>query len=95
MPNATADGYQQSREDEKGATDMAAPRLVFDLGPDPDRRSTGTRCFALQAQAAGEIDIERDGRVLRRCRAFHADADSAVDSPVSYTHLTLPTNREV
>ena len=42
--------------------------------------------------------ISRDD-LERKLRAFQGDIKGAVDNqrnnPVSYTHLTLPTNREV
>ena len=42
------------------------------------------------------FDNESDARSFARVRAGDPDCDyQAISVPVSYTHLTLPTNREV
>ena len=51
------------------------------------------RCMVCQNQSIDDSDapLARDLRLLVRERIAGGDSDN----PVSYTHLTLPTNREV
>ena len=53
---------------------------------------------AQKALSAAEIGMNRflqDPTALRRLRDLRATREGTPQQPVSYTHLTLPTNREV
>ena len=50
--------------------------------------------FELVYETYGELNAEKNNAVLV-CHAFSGSHHAAGVDPVSYTHLTLPTNREV
>ena len=49
----------------------------------------------LARQVSRAYGVPVDPFVLQRCKETMAQTQLLEDDPVSYTHLTLPTNREV
>ena len=70
--------------DEAAAADLDIAMTVVDNGSDPDQLSL------LRDDLPDEVTIVEAGRNL----GFGPGANIGL-APVSYTHLTLPTNREV
>ena len=52
-----------------------------------------------EAQARVQVDLEETGNLVNNQRPLYGPTDDPIyfntQLPVSYTHLTLPTNREV
>ena len=63
---------------------------IGDLNPDPNQPRKSMDPQALEELTAS---VKRVGII--QPLLFRVDAESANMIPVSYTHLTLPTNREV
>ena len=51
--------------------------------------------FAVQARELTQLQTSLQNQIDKLGQAFYSDGDRVLGGTVSYTHLTLPTNREV
>ena len=68
---------------------MANPSFITALGINPSHNLVGAPLFDL------DLPVFSDPLVRRNIERIHRSETYLDEMPVSYTHLTLPTNREV